>query len=60
MKSEVDVRFLANGPEATTVELTHHKFETMGAEAGTSMRNDVERGWPGLMERFVREAEKQD
>jgi uncharacterized protein YndB with AHSA1/START domain len=60
MKSEVDVRFTADGPEATTVELTHHKFETMGAEAGTSMRNDVDRGWPGLMERFAREAEKQN
>ena len=59
MKSEVDVRFTADGPEATTVELTHHKFETMGAEAGTSMRSDVDRGWPGLLERFAREAEKQ-
>jgi uncharacterized protein YndB with AHSA1/START domain len=60
MKSEVDVRFTADGPDATTVELTHHKFETMGAEAGASMRSDVDRGWPGLMERFAREAEKQD
>ena len=60
MKSEVDVRFTADGEEAPTVELTHHKFETMGAEAGASMRNDVARGWPGLMERFAREAEKQD
>jgi hypothetical protein len=41
------------------VELTHHRFETMGAEAGASMRNDVDRGWPGLMERFAREAERQ-
>jgi len=57
MKSEVDVRFAADGPDATNVELLHHKFETMGAEAGASMRKDVDRGWPGLMERFVREAE---
>ena len=57
MKSEVDVRFISEGPEATRVELVHHRFETMGAEAGASMRKDVDGGWPGLIERFVREAE---
>ena len=60
MKSEVDVRFTADGPDATEVELVHHKFETMGAEAGASMRNDVDRGWPGLIERFAREAERKN
>lgn len=58
MKSEVDVRFRAEGADATLVELVHHKFETMGAEAGASMRKDVDGGWPGLLERFVREAER--
>ena len=58
MKSEVDVRFTADGAEATHVELVHHKFETMGAEAGASMRKDVDGGWPGLMERFAAEAER--
>src|ERR1700737_634026 len=57
MKSEVDVRFTADGPDATLVELLHHKFETMGADAGASMRNDVDRGWPGLIERYAQEAE---
>ena len=38
--------------------LLHHRFETMGAEAGASMRKDVDGGWPGLIERFVREAER--
>jgi uncharacterized protein YndB with AHSA1/START domain len=56
MKSEVDVRFTAEGPHATRVELVHHKFETMGAEAGASMRNDVDRGWPDIIERYAREA----
>jgi hypothetical protein len=32
----------------------------MGAEAGASMRNDVDRGWPGLIERFAREAERRN
>ena len=58
MKSEVDVRFTADGPEATHVELVHHKFETMGAEAGASMRRDVDGGWPGLIARFASEAER--
>ena len=57
MKSEVDVRFTADGPDATLVELVHHKFETMGAEAGAKMRGDVDGGWPGHIERFAREAE---
>ena len=57
MKSEVDVRFTAEGPSATRVELVHHKFETMGAEAGASLRKDVDGGWPGLLERFVAEVE---
>ncbi|WP_315704995.1 MULTISPECIES: SRPBCC family protein [unclassified Bradyrhizobium] len=58
MRSEVDVRFIAEGTELTRVELTHHKFETMGPEAGASMRKDVDGGWPGLMRRFVEEAER--
>jgi hypothetical protein len=29
----------------------------MGSEAGASMRRDVDGGWPGLIERFVQEAE---
>jgi hypothetical protein len=57
MRSEVDIRFTADGPETTVVEVLHHKFETMGAEAGTKLRNDVDGGWPGLIARFAREAE---
>ncbi|HZF31573.1 MAG TPA: SRPBCC family protein [Gammaproteobacteria bacterium] len=58
MRSEVDIRFTADGPDTTVVELLHHNFETMGPEAGTKMRDAVGRGWPGLMERFAREAER--
>jgi len=57
MRSEVDVHFSSDGPNATIVELIHHKFETMGAEAGASLRKDVDGGWPGLMQRFKQEAE---
>jgi uncharacterized protein YndB with AHSA1/START domain len=58
MKSEVDVRFTPDGPNATKVELLHHRFETMGAETGASLRKDVNGGWPGLMDRFAQEAER--
>ncbi len=50
--SEVEVRFTIEGPDATLVELEHRKFEEMGADAGASLRNDVDRGWPGILESF--------
>jgi uncharacterized protein YndB with AHSA1/START domain len=57
VSSEVEVRFIAEGPDVTVIELEHRKFEQMGAEAGASMRKDVDGGWPGLLEHFKREAE---
>ncbi|MGI8569043.1 MAG: SRPBCC family protein [Methylocella sp.] len=57
VSSEVEVRFIADGPDATLVELEHRNFERMGAEAGASMRKDVEGGWPGILEDFRHEAE---
>jgi uncharacterized protein YndB with AHSA1/START domain len=57
VSSEVEVRFIPDGTNATRVELEHRKFEQMGAEAGESMRKDVDRGWPGLLEMFKRRAE---
>ena len=55
--SEVEVKFIPDGTNATRVELEHRKFEQMGAEAGESMRKDVDGGWPGLLEMFKRHAE---
>ena len=55
--SEVEVRFIAEGPHATLVELEHRKFERMGAEGGAKMRGDVDGGWPRMLEHFKREAE---
>jgi uncharacterized protein YndB with AHSA1/START domain len=55
--SEVEVRFIAEGPNATRIELEHRKFEALGAEGGAKLRGDVNGGWPGLLERFKVEAE---
>ncbi len=55
--SEVEVRFVAEGPQTTRVELEHGKFETMGEEGGNKMRSDVNGGWPGLLEMFRKQAE---
>jgi uncharacterized protein YndB with AHSA1/START domain len=57
VRSEVEVKFTADGPNATLVELEHRKFERMGAEAGAKMRKDVDGGWPGMLEHFKKEAE---
>jgi uncharacterized protein YndB with AHSA1/START domain len=57
VSSEVEVRFIPDGADATRVELEHRKFEQMGIEAGESMRKDVDGGWPGMLERFRKEAE---
>jgi uncharacterized protein YndB with AHSA1/START domain len=57
VSSEVEVRFVADGPDATLVELEHRKFEQMGAEAGEKMRSDVDGGWPRMLEHFRTAAE---
>src|SRR5260370_21387064 len=57
VSSEVEVRFIAQGPQATLVELEHRNFERLGAEAGASLRKDVAGGWPGMLGHFKREAE---
>jgi uncharacterized protein YndB with AHSA1/START domain len=55
--SEVEVRFIAEGADATRVELEHRKFEQMGDEAGAKMRKDVDGGWPGMLQLFKVKAE---
>jgi uncharacterized protein YndB with AHSA1/START domain len=57
VSSEVEVKFIADGADATRVQLEHRKFEQMGAGPGEKMRKDVDGGWPGLLERFRSEAE---
>jgi hypothetical protein len=50
--SEVEVRFTAEGPDMTFVEVEHRKFERMGIEGGSKMRNQLDNGWPGMLEKF--------
>ena len=57
LSSEVEVRFLAEG-SGTRVELEHRNFERMGAVDGETMRNNVNGGWPTLLELFAKEASK--
>jgi len=57
ISSEVEVKFIPDGANATRVELEHRKFEHMGTEQGESMRRDVDGGWPGMLERFRQEIE---
>ena len=52
--SEVDVRFVAEGPERTRVELEHRKLDRHGA-GWESERDgvDSEDGWPLYLNRFA-------
>jgi uncharacterized protein YndB with AHSA1/START domain len=58
--SEVEVRFVAESPHSTRVELEHRNFERMGAAEGDSLRKDVDGGWPALLEAFAREVAAAD
>jgi uncharacterized protein YndB with AHSA1/START domain len=51
--SEVEVRFIAEGPERTRVEVEHRHFERMGEAAGIAMHDAVGRGWPDLLELYA-------
>ncbi|MEJ0042862.1 MAG: SRPBCC domain-containing protein [Rhizomicrobium sp.] len=57
--SEVEVRFIAEGPNRTRVELEHRNFERMGEEAGNRMRDGVggEGGWNSILELYRKDAE---
>jgi uncharacterized protein YndB with AHSA1/START domain len=54
---EVEVRFTAETPTRTRVDLEHRKFEAIGEEGGNAMRNGVDNGWPGILELFKNSVE---
>jgi uncharacterized protein YndB with AHSA1/START domain len=55
--SEVEVRFIAEGPSLTRVELEHRNFEALGQQGGEKMRGGVDGGWPGILDLFKAQAE---
>ncbi len=52
--SEVEVSFVAEGPDTTRVELEHRHFERMGQAGGEKMRKDVEGGWPTRLDMYAK------
>jgi uncharacterized protein YndB with AHSA1/START domain len=58
LKTEVEVRFIAEGKDGTRVELEHRRLDRYGARRD-EMRGifDSERGWSGMLASFARAAE---
>ena len=54
--TEVEVRFTAEGPGATRVDLEHRGWERLG-ETGAAARQSYLNGWPGVLRRFADAAE---
>jgi len=49
--SEVEVRFVA-GANGTIVELEHRNFERLGDVNGKSLRDQLDNGWPTLLDLY--------
>ncbi|HEY8508956.1 MAG TPA: SRPBCC family protein [Steroidobacteraceae bacterium] len=56
--TEVEIRFIANGENATLVELEHRYLERMGDGASDARaRIDSPRGWGGLLQLYAQAVE---
>ena len=56
--SEVEVRFIAEDPNRTRVELDHHNFERMSdVEGAKAMRDGIDNGWLGILEGYKKAAQ---
>lgn len=57
LKTEIEVRFIAEGKNRTRVELEHRRLDRYGARRD-QMRGtfDSERGWKGILEAFAARA----
>jgi uncharacterized protein YndB with AHSA1/START domain len=53
--SEYEARFIEETPARTRVEFEHRHFERHG-EAGRSMRDSVDKGWPKLLAAYAESA----
>jgi uncharacterized protein YndB with AHSA1/START domain len=51
--SEVEIKFVAEAPRRTRVELEHRNFERLG-EAGTATQQNVGTGWTPVLDAYVR------
>jgi uncharacterized protein YndB with AHSA1/START domain len=57
LKTEVEVRFIAEGSERTRVELEHRLLENYGEQAGMMQSIfDSDGGWTGILTRFAAQA----
>lgn len=57
--TEVDIRFISEGPETTRVELEHRHLERFGAMADAMKDTfESEGGWGGILRGYVQAAEK--
>lgn len=52
LTSELEVRFIAESATRTRVELEHRGFERM-VKGGQEMRDGVDNGWPGILEKYA-------